>query len=215
MVNKRKTLLFSDEDIQKIESKIKALEKQTSGEIVVQVLPTSESYLPSRLFAFITGLGLASIWCLYSEYTHQWIQDFREILFMQVSIGLCMAFAATFKPVARLLVSKSTMAAHTHREAMALFTKLGIANTHKRSGILIFLSAFERQVVILADEGIHKKVDDAYWEKEATTIAAGFREKRPAEALIQSLERMSELLKTHFPFDPNDVNELPDEVRFK
>ena len=68
--------------------------------------------------------------------------------------------------------------------------------------------------MILADEGIHTKVKDGYWSEEAHAISAGFREGRPAESLVQSLERMSRLLSSHFPIDPNDRNELPDDVRF-
>lgn len=214
MVNKQKTLLFSAEEIHQIEAKIKSLEKTTSGEIVVQVVATSGDYRSFQVLAFLIGVLLASLLGVYSEITHEWGRHFREYLLWQISGGCLAALLSCFPPFTHLYSSKRLKEKNVQKEAWAYFSQLGMQHTQHQTGIMIFLSAFEKQVVILADRGIHKKVGETYWKDEAHSIAQGFREKKAAQHLIESLDRMNQLLSTHFPVDPGDRNELPDEIRF-
>lgn len=214
MVKPKKIFLFSPEEVKQIENKIRELEKKTSGEIVVQVLPAAGPYLFSRFLFGLMGLLAVSFGVLYLEFRADWALHFQAIFPIQILALLAALCLFALPPIERCLIPKKTRQKQTMDRAYSLFTQLGIHQTRNRTGILVLLFALERQVVILADSGIHAKVKETYWKEEAHSIAIGFKEKKAAESLVQSLERMSQHLATHFPVAPKDSNELSDEVRF-
>ncbi len=99
-----------------------------------------------------------------------------------------------------------------HELAFKEFTRLGMQKTKHRSGILIFLLVSERKFQIIADEGIHKKVEDGTWEGVASAMSSHFRERNFRKGVIEALRSVGDILARHCPPTPGDVNELPNEV---
>lgn len=103
-------------------------------------------------------------------------------------------------------------------EAMARreFKKLGMMQTKQRTGILIFLLLQDRAFYILADEGIHRKVEDGTWDAIAGEMSKHFSQKNFRFGIIHGVKRVGEILTRHFPEDPKDKkNELPNEVSIR
>ncbi len=95
------------------------------------------------------------------------------------------------------------------------FTRLGMANTAERNGVLIFVCPSRHKFVVLGDEGIHQKVGQAFWEKIVAAIGAKFRTGDFTGGLVDGILAVGQELKHHFPHQgERDVNELPDEVDF-
>jgi len=86
-------------------------------------------------------------------------------------------------------------------------------DTAHNNGVLIYLLLAEHAIEIVADRGIHSRVDGAAWEAMMQRMSAAFREGRFEDGLTQALEEISALLVEHFPLGEGelDVNELPDE----
>jgi putative membrane protein len=84
--------------------------------------------------------------------------------------------------------------------------------TRQNTGLLFFLSLFERKVHILADEGIYSKIGQETLDLYARTIAQGVKEGRACDVICQAIQGMGQLLSTHFPTIAGDTNELPDAV---
>jgi putative membrane protein len=89
----------------------------------------------------------------------------------------------------------------------------GVANTHDRTGVLIYVSLRERRVQIIADTAIHAKVGTAFWDAEVKKIAEGIRAGRAAEGLASAILSIGERLAVHFPKHEGSQNELPDRLR--
>ena len=76
------------------------------------------------------------------------------------------------------------------------------------------VSAFERQVVVLADEGIHSVVPPGTWERLAGETATTVRTRGPGAGLLHAVRQAGELLSAHgLGRREDDRNELSDGIR--
>ncbi len=115
-------------------------------------------------------------------------------------------------PVRRALTPGPLKRHRAHRRALEQFFAKGVHVTRARTGVLIFLALDDRQVQIVADEGIHAKVDQAVWDRAAAAAVAGLREGGPAEGLVRAVAVCGAALAEHFPPDQDNPNELSDEL---
>ncbi len=98
--------------------------------------------------------------------------------------------------------------------AAYLFEYLGMHKTEQRNGVLFYLATKNRKFAILGDAGINSKVAADFWDRIKEQMGASFALGKFAEGLSQGIITAGEQLKTHFPFEKNDVNELSDEISF-
>jgi len=113
----------------------------------------------------------------------------------------------------RLLATDREMREEVERAAWQAFSRFHVAKTAQGTGILLYLSLFERMVCVLGDELIAQKLDEKNWQEIRDTIIRGIRQRRAADAVCQAIARCGELLGQHFPLQAGDVNELPNELR--
>jgi uncharacterized membrane protein len=98
--------------------------------------------------------------------------------------------------------------------AKKLFATLGMTTTKSRNGVLLYVAYGSRKVAVYGDEGIHTAVGQAFWDEDIAILTAHFKEGKPVEGLVAVIERIGEKLKTYFPFEKDDVNELSNEISF-
>lgn len=96
--------------------------------------------------------------------------------------------------------------------AQEVFYQLEMDQTHLKNGILFYLAVSSKQFAIIGDEGIHEKVSNNFWEKVKNKVLDHFSVKRYDEGLIQGILEVGKQLKTYFPHQADDVNELSDEI---
>jgi uncharacterized membrane protein len=95
------------------------------------------------------------------------------------------------------------------------FHDLGMTKTKDQTGILIFLLMDERKFFILADEGIHTKVEESTWTKVAEEISSHFSKKNFHQGIIHGVQAVGKVLSRFFPRKANDINELPNDVHVR
>ena len=93
-----------------------------------------------------------------------------------------------------------------------LFTKNGMDKTKHRNGVLIYLAWGTRELAIWGDEGIHERVGPDFWVLERDILRQHFQKSQFAMGLCLVIKQVGERLEAHFPHEPGDVNELPDEI---
>ena len=94
--------------------------------------------------------------------------------------------------------------------ALDVFSHLRIWDTAHNNGVLIYLLLADRDVEIIADRGIHAKVNDAGWENICRAMEAEFRSGQFERGVIGGIEAVSRELARHFPPQGPHPNELPD-----
>lgn len=98
--------------------------------------------------------------------------------------------------------------------AAYIFEKLEMHKTELRNGVLFYLAVEDRKFAILGDGGINAKVDDDFWNSTKEIVISKLKEGLYAEGLSDGILRAGEILKEHFPYQTDDVNELSDEISF-
>lgn len=98
--------------------------------------------------------------------------------------------------------------------AATVFDKLGMVNTAQRNGVLFYLALENRKFAIIGDAGINAQVGPDFWDMVKMKMLIQFRESKFGQGLIDGINLVGHELKDHFPYQTNDVNELPDEISF-
>ena len=98
--------------------------------------------------------------------------------------------------------------------AQEVFGKLGMHKTKLRNGVLIYLACNTKVFAIIGDKGINDIVPENFWEDAATLLRQRFRKGQYTEGLSEAAIMIGEKLKEHFPIEPDDINEQPDEISF-
>lgn len=96
------------------------------------------------------------------------------------------------------------------QRAVELFGNLGVWDTEENAGVLIYLMMADKDVEIVADRGIDRRVGQEAWEAICKTMEQEFAAGRFELGVRLGLQAVSELLMRHFPSDGSDRNELPD-----
>ena len=99
-------------------------------------------------------------------------------------------------------------------QAAYIFKKLGMVETEQRNGVLFYLAVKNKSFAILGDAGINAVVPENFWEDVKNTMQQEFKEGRMVEGLVKGIHMAGEKLKTHFPHQSDDINELSDDISF-
>ncbi|MEO8312761.1 MAG: TPM domain-containing protein [Caldimonas sp.] len=101
----------------------------------------------------------------------------------------------------------------TPRErAVAMFGKLGVWDTERNNGVLVYLLLAERAIEIVADRGLSRAVPAAEWAEIAASMQNAFQSRDFEGGLLRAVDAVDALLVRHFAARAGDVdvNELPD-----
>lgn len=98
--------------------------------------------------------------------------------------------------------------------AMELFAELEMHKTKDRNAVLLYFAMKDRQLAILADEGIYQKMGQTFWDNEVKTIISEFREKHFTEGICHMIQDVGQALTFNFPYQRDDQNELADGIVF-
>jgi len=96
--------------------------------------------------------------------------------------------------------------------AKEVFQFLKMDQTHLKNGVLFYLALESKQFAIIGDEGIHNKVPNNFWESTKSIVLSNFANKEFANGLEQGIIEVGNQLKKYFPYEKEDLNELPDEI---
>jgi putative membrane protein len=197
---------LTDTDRERIVAAVQRAERITSGEIVPLVAGNSAEYHAAE-FNGALALGLAL------SIVAAWLLDKQDMwTFLLI---FCAAYAASFLTVRlvpglkRLFIPNAVINDAVTRAAMTAFHTNGLHRTRDLTGVLIYVSVFERRVHVLADKGINDKVAPSTWDEVVNIVTSGIRTGNQGSALAEAVTRCGELLASHFPVRSDDCDELP------
>ena len=101
------------------------------------------------------------------------------------------------------------------QRSLFIFEKLKLNETQLRNGVLIYLAVKDHKFAILGDKGINDVVEDNFWNDVKDLMQNQFKEGRFAEGLEQGIMRCGEKLKAYFPYQSDDINEIPDDISYE
>ncbi len=199
------------QEYEQINAAVEAAEKTTAGEIVCMVQSTSYHYpmadvVGAAALALPAALALSPLvggW-LWLGTQNMWI--FMSILAPAFVLGHWLVKHCPW--LKRIFISSREIAEEVEEAAITSFFKHGLYRTKDGTGILIFISVFERKVWVLADRGIDARVSSDHWQSVVSAITQGIRDNRAAASICEAVQTIGRTLAEHFPVAPDDINEL-------
>ncbi len=188
---------------------VKAVEAQTSAEIVVAVRRVSGDYRATDYHVGFIGMAAVVGYMLVAPQLFSLGQMALDGI---VAFVVGAALSANVAALRRVLLRKSTLAQNVSTAARATFYELGISRTTGRNGILVFVSAFERRAAVVPDIGVEPASLGEDYEAACRAIEEAAHNLDLA-AFIAAVERLGPPLAQAMPRAEDDVNELPDEVQ--
>lgn len=203
MNNKNK---FLNPDVQElIRTAVAKEERVTSGEIVPMIVSSSQHYTAASLLSSMTlSLITAPAVTMILGRHDMWTFVALYVIFIVPFYIL----AHNLEFLKRLFTSRAERSDAVQQGAFAAFYRNGLYRTKDETGILLYISLFERSVWILADRGINKKVPAGTWDCIVSDITAGIHAGNGVDALIKAIQHTGDILKKHFPVKNDDRDEL-------
>jgi putative membrane protein len=194
---------FTDGARKRVTEAVVDVESRTAAEIVVVVRHSSATW---REVDLAVGAALA-FGVLLLLLFHP-----RPIAVEIMPVDVALAFlggaviCSSLAPLKRALLSRTRVGERVRVAARAAFVDQGVSRTQRRTGILVYVSTFERRVEIVADVGVDAKLIDAQVRALSESVAA-----RPElDAFLEALRGLGPALAGSLPRSADDVNELPD-----
>jgi len=212
---------LSDSDMQRIKDAVAVAESKISGEIVPVIVERSGRYsIASYKGAVIAASFAFLVMILLDRYiltsaSNALFYDPVFIFLIVVTAGVIGALVPRASDsLKRFLIGKGYLANTTRQRAENAFLEEEVFNTKFRTGIMIFISFFEHHVIVMADKGISKMVEQKQWDKIVSDLIAKIRDGHVVEGLEIAIRHCGDiLLEKGFVKRDDDINELRDDLR--
>ena len=216
--------LLSEEDRKAVSAAVAAAEKRTAGEIVPVVATTSDRYERAEdLVGLVTALAaVAATWTQFQRLkpSPEWNGDPELAIHLPyvlaIFVGgwaLGLLLARLIPALKRLAVSRKSMLARVLVAAHHSFDSLHVRGTKGATGVVIYVSLFERRVCVWADRSVSEKIPEAEWKEACEILTKSLGEGKAKEGFVEAIRRIGDVLAKHFPVQANDTNELSNELR--
>jgi putative membrane protein len=186
---------------------VSLIEQRTDAEIVVVVARRSAEYRDIPWMMATVGSAVLMAFVLFSPLEfHPWL----------IPLDAGLGFAAfwwigTRDAIKSWLVTSSRREKAVRDAAAAEFVREAVHGTPNRSGVLIYCSRLEREVVVIADMGVERAVPQA-----ALAVASRRIPLDSLRGFCAGVEDLGKLLAEHLPHGPqSDGFDLPNRPRIR
>ncbi|MCB0414127.1 MAG: hypothetical protein KDD50_07325 [Bdellovibrionales bacterium] len=202
---------LSREDTELIEGAVERAEKLTMGEIVPMVVKSSST--TNHVFLSLAFFMLSLYLLLFLFFVEERGAFFQGGVF--IAFVLLLFFLEKKLWVQRILTPARDRAFQVEQRAVKEFYQHRVNRTEKSTGILIFVSLFEHQVVVLGDRAISSKIPKAEWDGLVKVLVQGIKKRRMGQGFVEAIQICGGLLEAHFPKEDTNPNELSNHLVIK
>ena len=197
-----------------IEAHIARIEHATGVQVITAIVDRSDAYPELAWKAFALGASVAALFVVAFDVARpDWMLHYAAWSNVApiLGVGAASAILALVLPAyARLFLNRMRCAAEVRQCAQAMFLERQLFKTHHRNGVLLFASAFERRVEILADIGLDGRVAEGEWPTVVDAMTPSLAGANPADAFTRGLGRLEASLAEKGVHGHGGRNELPD-----
>lgn len=111
----------------------------------------------------------------------------------------------------RVHIEKTTSLAPFDR-ALEVFYSLKMNETNEQNGVLIYLAVKDKTFAICGDKGINDVVAKDFWDNTKNIMSNHFKNGNFKQGLIDGILEAGQQLKSYFPHQENDTDELSNEI---
>jgi putative membrane protein len=207
--------ILNEQERQKLDRRIAETEKRTGAQVVLAVIERSDSYAELPWKAFALGASLSGLVIVIVDLLRPgWTSNSTVLLavLLTLAIGAAAALLCVTIPVfARIFLDAHRAEVEVRQHAQSLFLSRELFGTCERTGILLLVSLFERQVMVLPDTKIGKRLGPEAIQKIIECMGKSLASGRIVAALVNGLSCLEENLSSSAPAQ-SGKNELSDEI---
>jgi putative membrane protein len=217
----RASRLFTADDRARVSKAVAAAESRTSAEIVPAVASASGRYdRPEDVIGLWTGLiAMSAAWLLMpleSSEVGSWsgmpagVQLAALIAAMIGGFVVGTVVGSRIGWLRRLFTARGQMREEVLARARAVWFDRRVHHTATESGLLIYVSLFERMAAIIADHNALEKLGQAGVDELCAELTARLGTENPTEAICRTIAAAGDRLATVLPRAHDDLDELHD-----
>ncbi len=210
--------ILSETQRERLDERIAEAESRTKAQIVLAVIKRSDSYDELPWKAFAMGASIAGM-LVFVIGLMQGFPGSNAIapvtMAATLGTGCALALLTIFVPAfARIFLPVHRAETEVLQYAQSVFLTREIFNTGGRTGMLLLVSLFERQVIILPDVGLRDRLTGDATRDIIGRMTAFLAAGDTGRALEEGLERLTVVLEAAAAGSSGGggENELSDEI---
>jgi putative membrane protein len=212
---------FSEAERRRVAEAIQQAESKTSAEIMPVIAGSSGRYdRPEDIVGlWLAIIALIAVWLLYPSSRPEpgsWesSEPIVELvcLVAAVVVGFIVGAVVATRVgwLRRLFTPRKQMQEEVLGRAHQVFCDKRVYRTAGASGVLLYVSLYERMAAIVADQHVIDALGQAEIEKACAEFTRRLRERTSIDALCESAISLGQRLSVPLPRAEDDVNELSD-----
>jgi putative membrane protein len=209
------SMYFSEDQTQRLDARIRLLEKNTGIELVTAVVGKCDHYpeIPWKAFALGVAFG-ALVIVAQGVLKPDWLSTYSALIhtLLVLGAGTVMALLTVFWPAwARCFLDKPRAEAEIRQYAQSVFLEREIFKMPARTGMLLLVGLFERRVVILPDRGVGRRLSPEALRLVIAAMQGDLKRGNRLQALTNGVSVLEEQLKAAgFATATEDVDRIPE-----
>jgi len=212
--------IFDTADHERVKQAVQQAESQTSAEIVPVVARSSGRYDRSEdiVGLWFAALAMIFVWVIYPRPTdpNDWDAPspvwelFAFVVAMVVGFLVGAMIGMRVDVIRRLFTPRAQMREDVLRRAKEVFFDKRIHHTDRGSGVLVYVSLFERMAVIIADQSVLDKVGQPRLDEWCAEFMQRLSKGTPIDAICETIAVIGQQLSPLLPRTETQGNELAD-----
>jgi putative membrane protein len=207
--------ILTDQERIELDRRVADAEKRTGAQIVLAVVKRSDAYaeLPWKAFALgaaVAGAG-AVLFDLLRPGWHTSIAVLLAVVSTLATGAACALLCVALPKFARIFLDAHRADVEVRQHAQSLFLSREVFATRGRTGVLLLISMFERQVVLLPDTGLDKRLGRKAMHDIVARMTTALATGRVSSALENGLQGLEEHLSASAAGASRE-NELPNVI---
>ena len=139
-------------------------------------------------------------------------QNLSAYALIQAATFIIVFLLTSIPAVRRWATPRQVRQARVRKAALQQFLAHGLHVTEARTGVLLFACAADHQVEVIADQGIHSRVDPDVWADAVQALAKGLKAGDPVDGFQTAIGLCGDVLAQHFPPKALNRNEVADKL---
>lgn len=94
------------------------------------------------------------------------------------------------------------------QRAISIFSQYRLWDTEENNGVLIYLSLADRDIEIVADRGVDRRVDPTFWQTVILAVKEQYRYHAFEAGTLLAIQLIGKELERLYPAQASQINEL-------
>ena len=186
---------LSHDEHARLHAACEAAAKRTSARFELVTVPVSDRY---TLYPIVGGtvVGLTALGALALFWPEL---SLRMGFLAAAALFAVSSFLFEWLPLRLMLVPRHAKHWECWELAHRSFASRVLAQTDRKTGILLFVSLGERYVEVVTDRDVDLKVPQSTWDAIIKAFTASAKQGRLADGLVAAVDACAKVLETHYP----------------